>query len=154
MILSIICPTLNEEKYIAQTLDSFMNQQYHSFELEILICDGMSKDDTRNIVAEYANKFPCIRLIDNEKRKTPFAFNAGLQAASGEYVAILGAHTKYEPNYLQGLYWLVTGLWGLIDVHSFMKVTGPKTDIWLVKTVECAYSCNFFKLTVQRKRQW
>lgn len=36
---------------------------------------------------------------------------------------------------IQGLYWLVTGLWGLIDIHSFMIVTGPKTDIWLVKTV-------------------
>ncbi len=36
---------------------------------------------------------------------------------------------------IQGLYWLLTGLWGLIDIHSFMMVTGPKTDIWLVKTV-------------------
>jgi hypothetical protein len=36
---------------------------------------------------------------------------------------------------IQGIYWLATGLWGLIDIHSFMLVTGPKTDIWLVKTV-------------------
>ncbi|MBA4139531.1 MAG: hypothetical protein H0X70_03345 [Segetibacter sp.] len=36
---------------------------------------------------------------------------------------------------IQGLYWLVTGLWGLLDIDSFMLVTGPKTDIWLVKTV-------------------
>ena len=37
--------------------------------------------------------------------------------------------------WVQGLYTLVTGLWGLIDIDSFMMVTGPKTDIWLVKTV-------------------
>jgi glycosyltransferase involved in cell wall biosynthesis len=104
MILSIICPTLNEEKYIAQTLESFMSQQYHSFELEVLICDGMSTDDTRNIVGDYSNKYPNIRLVDNPQRKTPFAFNAGLKAASGEYVAILGAHTKYDSNYLQVCY--------------------------------------------------
>jgi hypothetical protein len=36
---------------------------------------------------------------------------------------------------IQGVYWLVTGLWGLLDIDSFMKVTGPKTDVWLVKTV-------------------
>jgi hypothetical protein len=41
-------------------------------------------------------------------------------------------------NYLlaiQGIYSLVTALWGLADIDSFMEVTGPKTDVWLVKTV-------------------
>ncbi|HEX8334389.1 MAG TPA: hypothetical protein VF622_17330, partial [Segetibacter sp.] len=40
-------------------------------------------------------------------------------------------------NYLltiQGIYSLITALWGLIDIESFMEVTGPKTDVWLVKT--------------------
>jgi glycosyltransferase involved in cell wall biosynthesis len=104
MILSIICPTYNEEKYIAQTLESFMLQEYHSFDLEVLICDGMSTDTTRQVVKDYAKKFKNIRLVDNPDRKTPFAFNAGLKAAAGEYVAILGAHTKYQPNYLQACY--------------------------------------------------
>jgi hypothetical protein len=35
----------------------------------------------------------------------------------------------------QGIYTLLTALWGLLDIDSFMSVTGPKTDIWLVKTV-------------------
>ncbi len=104
MILSIICPTYNEERYIAQTLESFIKQKYHSFELEILICDGRSTDETRNIVLRYAEEFPIIKLVDNPDRKTPFAFNAGLKAAKGEYVAILGAHTKYADNYLQACY--------------------------------------------------
>ncbi len=101
MILSIICPTYNEEKYIAQTLDSFLSQKYHSFELEILICDGMSTDGTREIVQQYTNRYPFIKMIDNPKRKTPFAFNEGLKYAKGEYVAILGAHAKYREDYLQ-----------------------------------------------------
>lgn len=37
--------------------------------------------------------------------------------------------------WVQSLYTLLTALWGLIDIDSFMAVTGPKTDIWLVKTV-------------------
>lgn len=37
--------------------------------------------------------------------------------------------------WVQGVYTLLTALWGLADIRSFMRVTGPKTDIWLVKTV-------------------
>src|SRR5687767_9079200 len=104
MTLSIICPTYNEEKYISQTLESFVNQIAHSFDLEILICDGMSTDKTRDIVRSFSDKYPNVRLVDNPDRKTPFAFNAGLREASGQYVAILGAHTKYADDYLQVCY--------------------------------------------------
>jgi hypothetical protein len=37
--------------------------------------------------------------------------------------------------WVQGLYTLITAIWGLLDIDSFMAVTGPKYDIWLVKTV-------------------
>jgi hypothetical protein len=36
---------------------------------------------------------------------------------------------------VQGVYTLLTALWALVDIKSFMEVTGPKTDTWLVKTV-------------------
>jgi hypothetical protein len=35
----------------------------------------------------------------------------------------------------QGIYYTITGAWPLVSIRSFLKVTGPKTDIWLVKTV-------------------
>jgi hypothetical protein len=35
----------------------------------------------------------------------------------------------------QGIYYVLAGIWPVFDIHSFMLVTGPKTDIWLVKTV-------------------
>lgn len=35
----------------------------------------------------------------------------------------------------QSIYYLLTGLWGLVDIHSLMAVTGPKQDLWLVRTV-------------------
>jgi hypothetical protein len=41
---------------------------------------------------------------------------------------------------VQGVYYLATGLWGLLHVRSFMRVTGPKTDTWLVKTVSVLVS--------------
>jgi len=36
---------------------------------------------------------------------------------------------------LQGLFYLATGIWPLLDIVSFQLVTGPKTDLWLVRTV-------------------
>jgi hypothetical protein len=36
---------------------------------------------------------------------------------------------------IQAIYDVFTGIWGLVDIRSFQKVTGPKTDTWLVKTV-------------------
>lgn len=37
--------------------------------------------------------------------------------------------------FIQGLYYLATGIWPLVDIESFIDLTGPKTDIWLVRTV-------------------
>lgn len=37
--------------------------------------------------------------------------------------------------WIQGIYFLATGVWPLVHIESFVAVTGPKTDIWLVKTV-------------------
>jgi hypothetical protein len=51
---------------------------------------------------------------------------------------------EYLKKYLfliQGAYTLLTGLWALLDLTSFMAVTGPKTDLWLVKTVSVLFIC-------------
>jgi succinoglycan biosynthesis protein ExoA len=99
--VTIICPTFNEEKYIEQTLESFLAQTYKQANLEILIVDGGSSDDTRKIVNKYRNKYKHIRLLDNPHKITPHAFNIGIQEAKGDYIAILGAHTQYAPNYIE-----------------------------------------------------
>src|SRR5919108_2404449 len=36
---------------------------------------------------------------------------------------------------VQGIYFFVTGVWPLLSMKSFLRITGPKTDLWLVKTV-------------------
>jgi hypothetical protein len=42
---------------------------------------------------------------------------------------------EYPVALAQGLYFLIFGIWPLISMSTFLKVTGPKTDLWLVKTV-------------------
>jgi len=55
---------------------------------------------------------------------------------------------------LQGIYILLTALWALADIKSFMFITGPKTDIWLVKTVAVSLiSISLFFLLSSTKRE-
>jgi hypothetical protein len=42
---------------------------------------------------------------------------------------------EYVVALVQGIYFFVTGVWPLISMRTFLMVTGPKTDLWLVKTV-------------------
>jgi hypothetical protein len=42
---------------------------------------------------------------------------------------------QYTVALVQGIYFLVTGIWPLLSMRTFLAVTGPKTDLWLVKTV-------------------
>lgn len=102
-MLSVICPIYNEEKYIAQFLDSLLLQDYPKDDLEILLIDGMSRDRTREIVADYTAKYPFIRLIDNPDKIVPYAMNRGIDAAKGDIIMRLDAHASYQPDYFSAL---------------------------------------------------
>ncbi len=102
-MLSVIVPIYNEEKYIAKCLDSILEQDFPKDDMELLLCDGMSKDRTREIIAEYQNKYPWIQLLDNLKRIAPCAMNVGIKAAKGDIIMRLDAHASYENNYFSAL---------------------------------------------------
>jgi len=103
MMLSVVCPIYNEEKYIAQFLDSLLRQDYPKDDLEILLVDGMSKDRTREVVADYTTRYPFIRLIDNPDRIVPCAMNRGIEQARGDVIMRLDAHASYQPDYFSVL---------------------------------------------------
>lgn len=102
-MLSVICPIYNEEKYIAKCIDSILAQDYPKDDLEVIFVDGMSKDRTREIVAEYIEKYPFIRLIDNPDRIVPPAMNIGIKASEGDIIVRLDAHAVFPQNYFSEL---------------------------------------------------
>ena len=122
-MLSVICPIYNEEKYIAQFLDSLLQQDYPKDDLEILLVDGMSKDRTRDIVADYTARYPFIRLIDNPDKIVPCAMNRGIEQARGEVIMRLDAHASYQPDYFSVL------VNGLERLHADNVGTVCKTDV-------------------------
>lgn len=122
-MLSVICPIYNEEKYIAQFLDSLLQQNYPKDDLEILLVDGMSKDHTREIVEGYIVKNPFIRLVDNPDKIVPCAMNRGIEVAKGDIIMRLDAHASYQPDYFSVL------VNGLKRLNADNVGTVCKTDV-------------------------
>lgn len=98
--VTVIVACRNEEKYITNCLESIIANDYSKDDLEVLVVDGMSTDNTCNIIDTYTQNYSFIKRIDNPKYITPSAFNLGIKNASGDIVMIMGSHSKYERDYI------------------------------------------------------
>jgi glycosyltransferase involved in cell wall biosynthesis len=103
-VVSVVVAVLNEVERIEDLVRSILAQDLAE-PFELVLVDGMSTDGTREklrkIIAEVAVPNRCVRLLDNPKQRTPYAFNIGLHEAQGEFFALFGAHASYEPSYLR-----------------------------------------------------
>jgi len=100
-MISVIIPTFNERDYIERSVGSILRQEPPPGGLEVIVVDGISDDGTRDILMSLASEHPELRIIDNPRRITPCAMNAGIRAARGCFVAILGGHAYYASDYLR-----------------------------------------------------
>jgi glycosyltransferase involved in cell wall biosynthesis len=100
MNVTISIPCRNEEKYIARCLQSIVNSDYPQDKLFVAVCDGMSTDKTRNIIADFENKYPFIKRVDNLMQTAPFALNLGINCREFDIAIILGAHAEIAPDYV------------------------------------------------------
>lgn len=85
--ISIIVPVYNAEKYLYNCIDSIINQSYNNLEI-ILINDG-STDNSLLICKEFASKDSRIIIIDKENGKVSSARNAGLDIVTGDYIGFV-----------------------------------------------------------------
>ena len=101
--ISLIIPCYNEQASIGLLLDAIHRQTFSLDEIEVIIADGMSDDGTREAIRDYAAQYPelNIRLIDNPQRIIPAALNAAIEAAEGEVIIRLDAHSAPKPDYVE-----------------------------------------------------
>lgn len=99
--VSIIVPIYNVEKYLANCLESLLQQTHKQIEI-ILINDG-SKDNSLDICKAYAQKDPRIKLIDKVNEGVAIARNTGLTHATGDYVAFVDPDDWVEPEMYSNL---------------------------------------------------
>jgi glycosyltransferase involved in cell wall biosynthesis len=98
--VTIIIPCRNEEAYISICLDSLIENDYPKDKLEILVIDGVSKDDTKKVVLGYKDKFNYIQLYENKDKIFPSAVNQGIKASKGDLILIAGSHAHYNQEYI------------------------------------------------------
>ncbi|MCK4306340.1 MAG: glycosyltransferase, partial [Candidatus Eisenbacteria sp.] len=90
--LSVVLPVLNEARDIGRLLGEIMEQTTPAGGFEVLVVDGGSTDDTRDIVADFCNRLPNCRLLDNPRKRSGAGRNVGIRAARGKYILFLDGH--------------------------------------------------------------
>lgn len=101
--LSIIVATYNSDKTLNNTLESLLNQTYSDF--EVLIIDGLSKDNTVSIIKKFEKLFlnkniPFI-WVSEKDRGIYDAWNKGLNLVNSNWVSFLGSDDIYYPDALE-----------------------------------------------------
>ncbi len=96
--ITAIIPTYNSAKYITEAIDSVLNQTYAN--IEIIVVDDGSTDNTENILSNYVNKNKII-YVKKKNGGPGSARNLGIKLANGEYIAFLDADDMWEKNKIE-----------------------------------------------------
>lgn len=81
-------------------MDSILEQDFLKENLEVLVVDGISEDKTKEIIKDYAERYPFIKLLENPQKFTPFGLNIGIKASRGEIIIRMDSHAGYEKDYI------------------------------------------------------
>lgn len=131
VFVSIVMPVYNEEKYIVNCIDSLLKQDYSQNLMEWIFVDGMSSDNTKQLIQQYIEKYPTlIKVYDNPNKTVPYAMNIGIGNAKGKYIIRLDAHADYSKNYISKcVYYLNTtnadNVGGIAETKSTPVVIDP-----------------------------
>lgn len=97
--LSVIIPVYNVEKYIGECLDSVVNQSIGIDNIEVIVVNDATPDNSMDIINEYAEKYPSFKVISNKSNLGPGeSRNMALKEVSSDYVTYLDADDFISQN--------------------------------------------------------
>lgn len=154
-IISVAMPVYNGEKYLAEAIDSILTQTFTDFEL-IIIDDG-STDNSIQVLREYQNRDPRIRLIARENRNLATTLNDIIDLARGKWIARMDQDDVALPQrFERQLEWLaktgadICGSWvQLFGTGDKRIIKHPQTDVGI--KMEMLFSTPFAHPTVLMK---
>lgn len=98
-LVSVVVPVYNVEKYLRKCIESLLQQTYNN--LEIILVDDGSKDQSGKICDEYAQNDARIKVIHKDNAGLGFARNSGLEAATGEFVTFIDSDDSADLNLVE-----------------------------------------------------
>lgn len=105
LIFSFLLVVRNEKQYIRPVLESILHQDFPQEKYEIIVVDGLSTDDTPEIVQEYQRQHTGrIQYLKNPRKTLPSGWNIGIKYAKGEYVIRVDGHSDIPLDFLSKTY--------------------------------------------------
>lgn len=105
MLVTFIIVAYNAEKVIESCLTSLKNQNYPHEEIEVILVDSSSTDNTKQLMMQFQERakeeYNRVLVLDNPKRTLPCGWNVALKEAKGEVVVRVDAHTIYPEDFIQ-----------------------------------------------------
>lgn len=95
-LVSVVIPSYNHARYVGKAIESVLSQTYSN--IELIVVDDGSKDDSREIIRELANRHGFRAILNEVNRGQSYALNSALATASGEYVSLLPSDDWYLPE--------------------------------------------------------
>ncbi len=124
--VSVLMPAYNVEKYVAESIDSILNQTFTDFEF-IIINDG-STDNTAKIIRQYSKHDKRIKFIDNKKNRGIISVrNQGLDLCTGKYIALIDSDDIALPHRLAIQVEYLDTHPNVGVVSGWIKLFGPDT---------------------------
>ena len=96
--VTMIVPIYNMENFLADCLDSLVNQTIDPEEMEILLIDDGSPDNSIDIMREYASKYPNMKILRKENEGLSRTRNYGIARAKGKYIMYIDADDTISPE--------------------------------------------------------
>ena len=151
--VSIIIPCYNQEKYIADSLNSALLQTYKDIEI-VCINDG-STDNSGKIIKSFAEKYKNIKFIDNEKNNgIIYARNAAIDASTGEYILPLDSDDTIESTYVEKAVKILDANSNIGIVYCRARMFGDIEEEWALDDFdksEILYKNSIFVTALFRK---
>ena len=119
-LISVIVPVYNVEEYLPRCVDSILAQTYQN--LEIILVDDGTKDNSDKICDAYAAKDSRVKVIHKENGGLSSARNAGIDVATGAYLAFVDSDDWIEPDMYEKML-------GLVEKHGVKLVCAGRFDV-------------------------
>lgn len=123
-LISIIVPVYKVEKYLSRCIDSIIKQTYSN--LEIILVDDGSPDNSGKICDEYAKRDERIKVIHKLNGGLSDARNYGLDVATGDYIGFVDSDDYIKEDMFQTLYYLCEENEADISIISFYEIMENK----------------------------